>query len=297
MSDPQVAAGEQVSLVPGEDPDALVAEARARWSPIASYCLFSGGNDSAVTAHRCREHYDTLVWIDTGTAVPGVAEFIEQFATWIDKPLRVVSTAGAFELLVLGGRDHKEDEWAGMGFPGPAQHGRAYNRLKERGIEQVLREAKAGQPRRSRVLFLTGVRRAESARRKKRKPLNKKRGQVYCNPLIDWTNGMMRAYREEHQLPESEVAALLHRSGECNCGAFAVAGEERGMLQSLWPEWWASRIGWLEAQAEAQGLRYCRWGGYDLEGNRAGADGDEPEPGILCTDCPQQLALAERAAA
>lgn len=297
MADPQVGAGEQVALLAGEDPDALVASAKDRWAPIATYCLFSGGNDSAVTAHRCRDHYDALVWIDTDTAVPGVPDFIGEFARWIDKPLRVVNTHGAFELLVLGGRDHKDDEWAGMGFPGPAQHGRAYNRLKERGIEQVLRETKVGRPRSAKVLFLTGVRRAESARRKKRKPLNKKRGQVYCNPLIDWTNGMMRAYREEHQLPQSDVAALLHRSGECNCGAFAVAGEERAMLQSLWPEWWANTIGRLEAQAQAQGQRWCRWGGYDLEGNRAAADPEDPEPGLLCDDCPQQLAFAERAAA
>jgi hypothetical protein len=88
------------------------------------------------------------------------------------------------------------------------------------------------------------------------------------SPLINWTTLDMLRYRRTHSLPESDAAALMHRSGECNCGAFAAAGEERATLKKLYPDFFAS-IEALEAEAEAAGLRWCRWGGYDKDGNRA----------------------------
>lgn len=275
---------EQIRLIPGEDPDDLVLRAKAVHRPIASVCLFSGGGDSMVTAHRCREHYDELVFIDTGTSVPGVEDFVREAAEWLGKPLRIMRhDFDAYRLLVCGGLDWKGDEWEAFGFPGPAQHGRAYNRLKERQIERLLRELKEGYPRMARVLALTGVRRAESARRRSREPINRKNSMVFVNPLIDWTGADMRRYKVEHDLPVSDVSALLHRSGECNCGAFAVAGEERAMMESLWPEWWRERIGVLEAEAEAKGVRWCRWGGFDVNGVRAGEVTEAA--GELCESC------------
>jgi 3'-phosphoadenosine 5'-phosphosulfate sulfotransferase (PAPS reductase)/FAD synthetase len=171
------------------------------------------------------------------------------------------------------------------GFPGPGAHGRAYNRLKERQIMALLRESKQGHPRNARVLFLSGIRRAESRRRAKREPINRaeRTSAVFANPLIDWTGEDMRSYRSEHGIPESPAAALLHRSGECNCGAFAKAGEERAMLSALYPEFFAG-IEALERQAQAAGVRWCRWGGYDIHGNRAGEVSKE-RPGLLCESC------------
>ena len=90
------------SGVAREDPDELIARARGEHQPVAVWCLFSGGNDSTVLAHRCREHYQGLAFIDTGTAVPGVAEFVREYAEWIGKPLRVLQPADAFRVMVLG---------------------------------------------------------------------------------------------------------------------------------------------------------------------------------------------------
>jgi 3'-phosphoadenosine 5'-phosphosulfate sulfotransferase (PAPS reductase)/FAD synthetase len=299
-----------------EEPEEVVAHAYAEHEPVTSWCLFSGGNDSAALAHRCREHYQALVWIDTGTAVPGVAEFIGEYAKWLDKPLRVLSAGDAFRRLVLGdsvwwarfisARERQADlsieafiardrEQYGRasggdlgqcphGFPGPAAHGRAYNRLKERQLMALLRESKQGHPRSARVLFLSGVRRAESRRRAKRPSVDRPGGSmVFACPLIDWTGEDTRRYREEYAIPESAAAALLHRSGECNCGAYAGKGE-RAMLKALYPEWWRTTIAPLEAQAQAAGIRWCRWGGYDLHGNRAGERSRE-RPGLLCESC------------
>lgn len=253
-------------------PDSLVLEAKDRWQPVHTYCLFSGGNDSGVLAHRCRDHFDELLFIDTGTALPGVEEHVVAFAELLDKPLLVLRAEGEYRRMVL---EH--------GFPGKGQHGRAYIRLKERQIEEAKRRAKIGHPRSASVLFLSGVRRDESRRRAAVEPFSERWAAKFVSPLVDWPNALMSAYREREELPVSDVAALMHRSGECNCGAFAKAEEERGMLEALFPEWFCTVIEPLEREAEAAGLRWCRWGGYDLE--RVQAAGSE-DPGLLCQSCP-----------
>ncbi len=276
------------------EPDELIVQARDEHNPVAVWCLFSGGNDSTVLAHRCRTHYDGLAYIDTGTAVPGVAEFVREFALWVNKPLRVLSAKDAYRRLVLGGTVRRNGTIErGIGFPGPAMHGRTYERLKEQQIISFLRECKEGRSRRARVLFLSGVRRAESRRRAKRAPITRlhRTSAVFVNPLISWTDLDVLRYRRQHHLPESDAAALLHRSGECNCGAFASAAQERAMLKALYPEFFQS-IETLEAEAEAAGLRWCRWGGYDRDGNRA-TDASRQAPGLLCESCDsRQVAVA-----
>lgn len=93
---------EQLGLLGGEDPDALVRLARRRWGPIATYCLFSGGDDSTVLAHRCARQYETLVFIDTGIAIPGVETFVREYAAWLGKELVVKRSGDAYRTLVLG---------------------------------------------------------------------------------------------------------------------------------------------------------------------------------------------------
>jgi hypothetical protein len=110
----------------------VIARAKAMHTPIATICLFSGGSDSTVLAHRCRDDYELLAFIDTGTALPGVREFVGEFAARIDKPLKIVEARDAYRHMVLGtGKPRTRGRNAGMpspplGFPGPAQHGRAY---------------------------------------------------------------------------------------------------------------------------------------------------------------------------
>jgi 3'-phosphoadenosine 5'-phosphosulfate sulfotransferase (PAPS reductase)/FAD synthetase len=303
----------------------LIDKAKGRWNPIKTFCLFSGGGDSGVLAHLCRDHYDALLYIDTGTAIPttrepaiqGVEDHVRSFAADLGKPLVVRSSGDAFRTMVLGDRRWWQryrraaaesgaplsieqmiaaDKSAGRtsskrygypphGFPGPGQHGIAYSRLKGRRIEEILRETKRGYPRRAAVLFLSGVRRSESKRRANLDPFSERRSAKFCSPLIDWTAAQLADYRAKHDLPTSDVSALLHRSGECNCGAFAQAAEERALMRAFWPGWWASHIEALEVEAEARGIRWCRWCGFDVDGNRASGRSIE-KVGPLCVSCP-----------
>lgn len=287
------------------------------------FCLFSGGHDSSVLAHYCRSQYEELVFMDTGTALPGVRDFVVEFAAFVEKPLRVLEAGGAFRRMVLGGDDWWASyrPWAAerglpwrdastrrafneaerkkpgkglapqmpIGLIGPAGHNWAYQRLKERSLERLVRETRAerGAGRlRERVAVLSGVRVAESERRKMTTAAEgyyKREGnRLWVNPLYHWTNEQMRTYRREHALPESDVAALIHRSGECNCGAFASKGE-REMLQQMYPDWWADLIAPLEAECERRGLP-ARWGERPKGMRRT-------RGGKLCEACPSQMAM------
>lgn len=309
-------------MLPGlaADPDHIVAEARELHRPVRTFCLFSGGHDSTVLAHRMREHYDELAFIDTGTALPGVVDFVTHMSLNLGKPLRVLHAGDAYRELVLG-----SDEWwanfgreynawrdrhpdapmrvfndiirqrfgrahgdglgnAPHGFPGPAGHNVAYTRLKERQVEQLVRDAKAqfGHDRMARIALLTGTRRGESARRARTQKAAHRRvkAQVWINPILDWTNLHMRLYRQLHELPESEVAALMHRSGECNCGAFAAPGERQDLM-AFYPSWFEATIAPLEREARRRRIPGCMWGERPNEA---------PAPaGPMCSDCQLRL--------
>src|ERR1019366_5080968 len=267
---------------------AIIAEAARENTPvIRTICLTSGGGDSTVLAHQCRDLYDELFHIDTGTALPGVRAFVEEFADFIGKPLRVVEGKDAYRKLVLGydewwdiykkygKRDEGPDDFrlrisqldtkekrmaklahrAPMGFPGPAGHFYAYIALKEKqlltGLKAIKEEFGTGKQK-QRVLLLSGVRMDESQRRKMHGAAQgywERRGnQVWVNPLLDWKNQEMAQYRRDQKLLISDVTALTHRSGECNCLAFATK-DEPAFIRDMYPDWYTKYIEPLEQAA------------------------------------------------
>lgn len=121
--------------LPGFDlePAQIMAEAEQHGpSFVARVCLFSGGGDSTATLHYALAQgwVDEAAFVDTGTALPGVREHVEQVCADWQVPLTVWEAGTAFEDMVLNPR---------LGFPGPGQHPRAYQRLKERQLRRLVR--------------------------------------------------------------------------------------------------------------------------------------------------------------
>lgn len=261
-----------LSLLPKLDAWDIYTEALDHHDPSHVFALFSGGNDSTVLVSWAKRNLgsrlDAAVFIDTGTAIPGVLEFAGNFCADRNIPFLVYDAGAAYDELVLD-----------KGFPGPAAHRYAYVRLKERQVDALVRDHKRS--RFDRIMLLTGVRRSESVRRMgTTEPIRRDGAQVWVAPLIDWTDDDMRTYRADRELEQSDVAAVLCRSGECNCGAFAKPGE-RDELRSLYPTWWAQRMQPLE---DATGTTW---------GERPGKPRAIAEAGPLCSDC--QLDLSEAA--
>lgn len=251
----------------------LVERALDQYRPVKTFLLFSGGNDSLALLESMHRYADAIVHMNTGCGIPEAHEFARTVAATYPIPFLEYRPPVDYRTLVL-------TKWKGL--PGPGMHNIVYQRLKERCIEQLWREHRTGR-RGERYVLLSGIRRAESPRRKNRKEaIERKKTRVFVKPLFDWTNEETRAYRIDRGLPENPVAANLHMSGECLCGAMADQDDARGeraMIRFFYPEFdaWLSEI---EAEAQERGLPYCEWGV-----RRPDADDDDDDGGDLCASC------------
>ena len=244
-----------------------IAKAISDHNPIQVYALVSGGNDSTVAAHlsvRLGQFVNALVHINTGIGVRETGEYVREFAKWLRMPLIEKHPPRDYDDLVMQ-----------YGFPGPAAHRYMYSWLKERPLREVRREAQKGKNRR--VMFITGVRTAESRRRMGHvESVNREGNIVWVAPIKDFDHRDIWAYRDEFDLPRNQVVDFLHMSGECLCGAFSKPKELEWV--SLWYPEIGERIRRLEERAIQAGLRSCRWGPQSSKSLRKA-------PGPLCSDC------------
>jgi 3'-phosphoadenosine 5'-phosphosulfate sulfotransferase (PAPS reductase)/FAD synthetase len=282
-------------------------------APDEVFTLFSGGGDSSILAHLLRGRGYPMVHIRTGISIPATWTYVQAVAAAWGLPLLDVHPDDTYEDLILGrvlartGPNKGRVVW--KGFPGPAAHFLMYQRLKERALEKLRRDAigryttKTGarrvNGRPGQLLFLAGMRWGESDRRFLNASEYDPWGSVlWVSPLVWWTNGHMREYRDRYMcsdnhehaahrlchvgaLPLSVVSEHLHASGDCCCGAFARPGELEE-IAFFWPEV-AARIRALAAQAEAAGLDRCIWG----EGKRP-KERAPKRAGKLCKKCVPQ---------
>lgn len=209
-----------------EEAKSIFDRAFEKHQPTAVFILTSGGNDSVVPLHLFRDdpRVNAAVHIDTGIKAPDVEPHVRKVADLFGIPLLIYRAAENTKADGTPDPQRYEDFVMKHGFPGPAQHTRMYNRLKQRAVERLVREHRG--PRGTCVMLVTGVRRAESKRRmgyvEEEQRLG---GQLWVAPVAGWDNPSMALYREHHEIPKNPVSEKLGMSGECLCGAFAKPGE------------------------------------------------------------------------
>lgn len=228
-----------------------------------AYALFSGGKDSFAVAKQLQLHGMLLgcVAIDTTISVPEWRSNIETLCTKHGFPLQVIRTPFSFERFVRT-----------YGFPGPAIHSYAMNRLKGRAI-RVLRKQSPG------IILASGVRKHESQRRFR----NVKGGESVFEglrviaPLYDWTDDQVWAFVREHGYERPDVYSRLQISGDCLCGAFAREGEDEA-LRFWYPEM-AQYLDDLRCLVPAE--KPCQWG-WGCKSKRKAKRGGER---VICVEC------------
>ncbi len=224
--------------------------------PSHVFLMLSGGNDSLSSTHFAASwlsgrHPFTVLHINTGIGIPATNAHVKRVCKdygWDLLEVRAKEDCGQdYEALVVE-----------QGFPGPAMHGKMFNRLKGRCLEKVLRDHKNGN-RRAPIMFVSGMRKQESARRMRLKPepIQKIGRQLFVAPFFDLSTEEMLAYRSEAAIPESPVRKYLCMSGECLCGAFAAPGELKEI--ELWFPETGKRIREIAAKVTAAGFPWG-WG-------------------------------------
>jgi 3'-phosphoadenosine 5'-phosphosulfate sulfotransferase (PAPS reductase)/FAD synthetase len=247
---------------------ALIDQAIEEHNPVAILGLFSGGHDSLTAVHVGARHYlfDAAVHINTGIGVPATRQFVRETCAeqgWTLREYRAKEDCGQDYAEMV--RKH--------GFPGPGQHSTMYIRLKERALRLAIRDAKKGRSRRSRVLLLSGVRFQESDRRMGyQEPIVRQGAYVWLNIINDWSKADCGRYLENNKIRRSPVVDMIHKSGECLCGAFAKKGE----FEEL--KFWFPEVA-AEIQNMPSGNGKCwGWGSGDDSAR-------PPSPGPLCVGC------------
>lgn len=249
------------------------------------YTLFSGGKDSMVTTHIASQfpgfHGLGHVRTHTGPASEQHSDRVVQTAEQYGWPIIQKSPSIQFPAWVIQ-----------YGFPGPAAHTWMYIKLKERAIRMISREVK--KPK-SRLLYITGIRAAESAKRAKvGTEVNRiSDNEWWVNPILNWSDEDVFEYVNYHGLHVSHMGHSL----DCFCGAYAHP-DEREMLQIEHPDQYeyilllediakaGRQIQMMEMQSghrkEAFPEAFCQWGhGMNMQDVRANCQ----VKASLCSTC------------
>lgn len=226
---------------------AILDEAVALHRPTHVFGLFSGGHDSLTACHVASQHplFSGVAHINTGIGVEATRTYARDTAALLGWNFKEYHPPVSYDDIVL---EH--------GFPGPGGHFYMYVRLKERCLDQLIREHKKA--RKDRIVLVTGVRLDESDRRMGHiEAIVRNRARVWVAPILNWSTENKNEYIDAKGLPRNPVVDRLCMSGECLCGAFARPGEMIE-IEAHYPEV-AARIRALEARARQAGV-HAKWG-------------------------------------
>jgi len=215
----------------------------AEHQPSHIFGMFSGGHDSLTATALAAKHpaFTAAVHINTGIGIGATREFVRETCRREDWPLIEYQPDGkTYRDLVIE-----------KGMPsGPKAHNTMFYWLKQRAIRRLVAEHK--QQRHDRIMLVTGIRASESERRMTAAlavPVRRDGAQLWVNPILDWSASACGAFMAIECLKRNPVVDLLHRSGECLCGALARHSEITE-IEQWYPEAAAEIHGYEELARE-----------------------------------------------
>lgn len=262
---------------------ARLDKAIANYNPIAVFGLFSGGHDSLSATYIASLHpsFTAAVHINTGIGVDATRDFVRATCESQQWPLLEYKATENHKADGTPDPMVYEDLVSKYGFPGPPSHGFMYVKLKERQLARLEREfgATIRGKKNKRVMYVSGCRSQESQRRMGHVDEVQVDGRrIWCAPIHDWSKLDTTNLIAHAGLSRNPVVDLIHKSGECLCGAFAKQGELEEL--KLWPE---TRPAYNRIIALQEKVRErFPWG---WEGRPPKCKPSATQPGMLCNSC------------
>lgn len=262
-------------------------------NPVAVIGLFSGGHDSFSACYVASQHpkFTAAVHINTGTGIEATRDYVIETCSKRGWPLlEFKAKENRNAKGELDPQDYSEIVRR-YGFPGPFGHGIMYVRLKQRALQALGRQFKANCRGKSkkRILLVSGARTKESTRRMgNTKEVQIDGNRIWVAPIHDWTKLDTSLLLEQVGQPRNIIVDLIHKSGECLCGAFAKRGELEEL--ALWPQTRPAydRIKALEAEVKL--IHGWGWGEKPLK-KQTGLI--KPEDQHLCQSCNARTPVAQ----
>ena len=291
----------------------ITADAIKQYKPVAIFGGFSGGDDSIVATHFATSefgaavaHCNTLTGMETNRQHIGAIvkrfgwHLIEKHAVALGPPKSTRKRINGKRVdlpfdpsrLPTGkwqdGATAYEEYCFNFGMPGPGQHGRQYQRLKERSFNAIRRDAKQGHNRYATVMMITGIRRDESSiRAGYKRAISTVGSTVWVNPFYWFDALAFELYRQEFGLPRNPVKPVVGISGDCMCGTMGEP-HELDLAAKLEPKKKVYIRG-IELKCESLGLP-CKWATRPAKKQKTDElqltlFGDEPTWQPACVGC------------
>jgi len=198
-----------------------------RFSIRSAICCFSGGKDSLAATHYFLEAVKDMpdlemyvLHVDTTISLPGVQEYVKQVADQLSWPLHVIRPKRDFFTLA--------SKW---GMPTLFTRWCCFQ-LKLRPMFEFAKRL------RSHRVMVTGIRRAESTRRRDFEQwilLTRPFVRYNYHPIIEWSDEQVDEYIRKYNLPINPVSREMGFSGECICGVFC-SYRELMRIRAKYPE-------------------------------------------------------------
>lgn len=262
------------------------------YKPRAVFGLFSGGHDSFSSCYiaSLASMFSGVVHINTGIGIEETRNFVRR--TCSNRNWKLLEYNAKENTNAKGEPDPQDYEAIVLkaGFPGPFAHRFMYARLKQRQIQKLERDFSA--TRDCRILLVSGCRKEESDRRMGTTlEVQLEERRIWVAPIHDWTKLDTSRLLEHANQERNPIVDLIHKSGECLCGAFAKKGELEEL--KLWPQTRPTYDRIIELQKKVRAAGFP-WGWEDappewFQEKKTGQtflmDYDTEEPQHLCWSC------------
>lgn len=192
-----------------------IVESYKRNDKALMYVAYSGGSDSAlvmdIAIRVCRHHNISLkaMSIDTGIACDGWHAMVQSHCDALSIDLEIVKGKHAENWYIESAGNF------GFGYT-PATHTVYYRMLKQDAIQKHIRETK--RHHHDRIVYITGVRRAESVRRSKTETEIRHGCRVTLNAIAHWSDALKSEYLDRYcTWWRNTYYDVVGNSGDCQC--------------------------------------------------------------------------------